>query len=493
MPTATATKPGTRRLSEVARHLVRPDGIVGTEWPAVRAKCEHLGLGFDTWQDGAGRLILAKREGGLYAAGIGGVVISIPRQVGKTYLIGAIVFALCLLHPGLTVIWTAHQLKTAKETFLAMQAMARRKKVRSHVLRVVLGSGDEAVMFRNGSRIMFGARERGFGLGFAGVDVLVLDEAQRVTQRTMDDMVPALNVSPNPLLLMLGTPPRPTDVGDVFRSVRREAVAGESEDTLYIEVGADPDTKPGAVDWVQLAKANPSYPHRTSKASILRMWKRLGEDSFRREGYGIWDDDGAPSEGIDQAEWASCFDPKSTAKDGPRAFGVAQSPDRSMVSIAALVQRPDGQYHGELIEHRKASAGWAARRVRELREAHSPVAVIVDPIAAGIVRELETDDQVLGEDFDIVKTVDYMAACGRLFDLVHSTAQGSDDGALEFHHADQPHLRAAVESAILKRLARGVVWRQGGDAPISPLVAVTLALVGFESVDANYDPVAQIF
>jgi hypothetical protein len=49
----------------------------------------RLGWGFDGWQDGAGRLILAKRGDGMYAADQ--ILVSIPRQVGKTYLFGAIV------------------------------------------------------------------------------------------------------------------------------------------------------------------------------------------------------------------------------------------------------------------------------------------------------------------------------------------------------------------------------------------------------------------
>ena len=159
------------KLSEIARHLVLPDGIVSTGWPAVRDKCADLGITFDPWQDGAGRAILAKRDDGVYACGIGGAVMSIPRQVGKTFLLGAITFALCLLHPGSLVIWTAHRARTANETFTAMQALARRKKIAPHIAKIILGSGEEEIAFANGSRVLFGARERGFGRGFADVKI----------------------------------------------------------------------------------------------------------------------------------------------------------------------------------------------------------------------------------------------------------------------------------------------------------------------------------
>src|SRR5690625_5963829 len=88
------------------------------------------------------------------------------------------------------------------------------------------GGGTDDCEFANGSRLLFGAREHGFGRGFAKVDVLVLDEAQILTEKAMEDMVPATIAAPNGLVLMMGTPPRPADPGEVFTS-RREAARSE--------------------------------------------------------------------------------------------------------------------------------------------------------------------------------------------------------------------------------------------------------------------------
>src|SRR4051812_2771535 len=74
------TKPSTPRLSDIARHVVAPKGAVSTEWPAVEAKSRELGVKFRLWQRLVGRLILAKRADGKYAATIGGVGLSIARQ-----------------------------------------------------------------------------------------------------------------------------------------------------------------------------------------------------------------------------------------------------------------------------------------------------------------------------------------------------------------------------------------------------------------------------
>lgn len=40
--------------------------------------------------------MLGKRADGLYAAGVGCVVVSICRQVGKTFLIGTMIVMLCI-------------------------------------------------------------------------------------------------------------------------------------------------------------------------------------------------------------------------------------------------------------------------------------------------------------------------------------------------------------------------------------------------------------
>jgi hypothetical protein len=79
---------------------------------------------FDDWQDGAGRVILAKREDGTYAARRWRGHLD-PRQVGKTFLVGAIVFALCLLYPGLTVLVDGAPVAYRGETFAKMQAFAK--------------------------------------------------------------------------------------------------------------------------------------------------------------------------------------------------------------------------------------------------------------------------------------------------------------------------------------------------------------------------------
>lgn len=461
------TKPGTPRLSELARHVVVPSGITSTGWPAVVGKCAELGIGFDLWQHGAGKIILAKRADGKYAASIGGVVLSIPRQVGKTYMIGAIVFALCLLSPNVTVIWTAHRLRTANETFTSMRAMARRKKIAPFVEKISLGSGEEEIEFRNGSRILFGARERGFGVGFAEVDVLVIDEAQRATTAALDDMVPTTNQSKQPagpLLFFMGTPPRPTDSGEVFRQKRTEALSGEDEDTAYVEFSADRDADPE--DWAQVAKANPSYPRRTPREAILRMRKNLTEDSFLREGLGIWDELVEVQRVVPSDIWAALdAGDEAPAQDAPpSAIGVDMSHTRSL-AVSGCWLTPTSA-HVEVLaldvaRDTTAAVDWlvarCGRKIPVAIDALSPAASLIPSLKARKVKVIVTN------------ATDMSKACGGWYgDVV--------GGRLS--HADQEPLNDALAGAEKRKIGDAGGWgwdRKDPAVNLAPLVSVTLA------------------
>ena len=471
MPTRAQTKPSTPRLSEIARHVVVPKGSVSTGWPAVRDKCTELGIAFRPWQDGAGRLILAKRADGKYAATIGGTGMSIPRQVGKTYLVAAIVFALCLLQPGLTVIWTAHRMRMAEETFGKMQVFGKRRSIAPYIAKIILGSGEEEIRFKNGSRILFGARERGFGRGFDEVDVLIYDEAQILGESALDDMVPATNQSrqdAGALLLFLGTPPKPTDNGEVFKRMRTEALSGEDEDTGWVEFGADPDFDPtpppaplGKADWAQVAKANPSFPDDTPREAILRMRKKLGPDSFLREGLGIWD----PEAHSILPGWDSCAVPAETPPKA-ESIGIGVSLDERWGSIAACGFWPDGKPNIGAVDRREGT-DWIPAEAKRIQDEHR-VAVVIDekcPDKALITALTEAGVQVTA-----IKLEDVIEATSELRNRVETR---------QITHLNTPWLNDAVDNAAWRFVSdRRVIGRKQSTGDVEMLEAGVAALHG---------------
>lgn len=457
-------------LADLAKHLIEPEWE-STGWPKVRDTCNNLGWMFDDWQDDLGRLILAKDSSGLFAASI--CVMSLPRQVGKTYLVGCIAFALCLTQPGTTVIWTAHRGRTATETFRAMKAKARMPELAAFIDQRVKGggirsaNGEQEIEFLNGSRILFGARESGFGVGFADVGMLVLDEVQRATTKTMDDLLPTTNAAANPLVLCMGTPPRPTDDGEVFTMFRTEALRGESEDVLYVELGATGrfDLADEAEFWRQLRQVNPAFPHRVGERAILRNKKGLGTDSVYREVFGLWDELTKQFSPFNGPLWRDAADVGPSASTRPNGFAVDMSHGRE-ISIAACWIEGDSAHLEEVwaggdesaaVEWLKDAWKRAGRQTTVFIDGQSPASSMIPALKAAGVKVLTGNSS------------DMSRACG----LVKSDLE-----AKRLTHADQESVNNARQGSRKRAIGTAGGWgldRSDPTVNIAPMVALSLA------------------
>jgi hypothetical protein len=458
----------TNRLADLAKHLITPDSAVATGWPRVRDTCNNLGWRFDEWQDDLGRLVLAKDASGMYAASI--CAMSLPRQVGKTYLVGCIAFALCLTQPGTTVIWTAHRGRTATETFRSMKAKAKLPELAAFIDQRAKGggirsaNGEQEIEFLNGSRILFGARESGFGVGFANVGMLVIDEVQRASTKAMDDLLPTTNAAANPLVLCMGTPPRPTDDGEVFAMLRKEAKAGESGDVLYVELSARSrfDLSDDAAFWEQLRLVNPSFPHRVGERAILRNKKGLTDDSVYREVFGIWDELTKQFSPINGALWAEAADVGPVDGTKPDGMAVDMSHDRQISVGACWVE--DESAHLEEVwagVDEAAVAEWVAAR------AGKKMPVLIDSMspAASLIPVLKAK----GVKVHVSSANDMGKACGLVV---------SDLESERLTHADQKALNLARENVRKRMIGKAGGWGYDRSDPavnIAPMVAVSLA------------------
>lgn len=492
MAVKSPTKPSTPRLSEAARHLVYPSTIKSSGWPRIKRRLADMAVEFDPWQEGAARLVLGKDKGGKYAATVGGVVWSIPRQVGKTFTIGSLIIAMCIEFPGMKVLWTAHRVKTATDAFRSMQGMVKRKRVRPHLAAtrtdgIKAGHSDQEIMFRNGSLIMFGAREAGFGRGFTNIDIEVFDEAQILGVKALEDMIAATNQSRHPhgaLLFYLGTPPRPEDVSEAFREKRAKALSGKVNNLIYIEFAADPDSEPD--DESQWPTMNPSYPKRTPREAMLRMRENLpGDDSWNREGRGIWDP--VASHGVIPApSWMEREDTASVAK-GQLALGVEVGPDLTWASVSLAGERADGDWHLELDDDqhtRGRGTAWLVPHLQYLTSNNPQIRSVVVDVAGPVSAMLEQRGnrwffKGAGLQVTPVKVAELGAGCANVLD-------GIVTGWL--HHIGQPQFTAAALAAGKRPLGDTGMWvwsRKLADSDITPIQAATLALIGARAQNAD--------
>ena len=449
-----------------------PSGITSTGFPAIEATAAEMGIHFDPWQRELNRAILAKSASGDYAADT--VVMSIGRQVGKTYNVGAVVFADSIVTPGTTTIWTAHRFKVSRETFDELRGLARSPLLAPHIDydAITTAAGNECIPFRNGSRILFAARERGAIRGFSKVRRLVLDEAQILTEAAMSDMAPTTNHAKNPQVILMGTPPKPTDPCEVFTDLRRSALEGDADGLLYVEFSADPAT--GLDDRVAWRQANPSFPTRTSAKALLRLRRLLGDENFRREVLGIWDSDKRPSL-VGHTRWAELAGQEDT-RPSPVAFAVEVSPDRVWTTIALAGWRSDGTRHVQVVDVRKGT-DWAPDRLAELAEEWKPVATAINP--RGPAGSLIADIDEKATKLHKLTGTELGQACSMMVDAV-------DAGTV--HHPGQTLLTRAASALGKKKTGESWVWRPLDSTDISPFQAATWALFALASKPRNRKP-----
>lgn len=472
------TATSTPRLSEYAQHFVFPETIERTVWPRVEEKGRDLGLGFDWWQQQLGQVCLGYDKRGKYASTVGGIGLSIPRQVGKTYFVMAMLVIMCILFPGLQVVWTSHHLRTTTKTLKTIQGLSRRKKIAPHIRTVRTANGEGQVEFRNDSIIMFGARAMGFGRGFDEIDVEVFDEAQILDTKSLEDMIAATNQARHihgALLFFMGTPPRPTDPSDAFTGRRLKAIKGKTTNAVWLEISADP--KSDVNDKSQWPGMNPSYPHRTPAESMERLRENLtDDDSWNREGRGVWDEL-VTSRVIDEQTWHAVADPASMPIER-LTLAIDVNPDRSSAAVSLAGVRADGLWHVEMDEHRKG-ADWAIGWVKQRAEKNRLHAVVVDELAGLTEKRRNGIHYLKGTDIKVTLA----AAEGR--DMAKAWA-GYHDAVTSatVRHTDQPQVNVALSQAGTRDLQGGkALSKKHSTSDITPLTSQTLALWGAQRDD----------
>lgn len=458
-------------LREASTRLILPDGIAGTLWPRIRYRLVMMGVVLDRWQQGFCKAALGIRSDGLWACGVDGVCASIPRQVGKTFLISHLLLALAIEFPGFRAAWTSHHGRTTTNTFRAVQAAVRRPKV-APFLRpsgrtrgVRTGAGEQEIEFANGSLLMFGAREQGFGRGMDAVDAIVFDEAQILGLKALEDMVPATNAARNPhggLLFFIGTPPRPVDDGAAFTTKRTAALAGEAREGMWVEIAGDETIDPYSPR--QYLRANPSYPHRVGPTAMKRMQKNLPDlGAWQREALGIW-----PRDVVERVltGWTDRVASGPAEDVAPDGFGVDRA-ESGEISICAGWSLDGGKAHVEEVfatRSLESAAVWLdeAGRARDLIviDEHSPARALMPLLKARRMRGTRT-----------ARVGDMIAACAL-------TEAGVEEALLT--HGGQESIARAIDNATKRRIttsAGGWVWSPRGDQPIHTLNAASLAVL----------------
>lgn len=416
-------------------------------------------------------------------------VCNAPRQNGKgEILMARELFGIYELGE-MQIVHSAHEFKTSARHFKRLEAAIRRcpdllarvkrsDKGQQMLIGFRYSHGDEAIELDTGAKIEFRTRTKSGMKGFDDVSLLVLDEAQVLSEWAHGAMVPTLRASTaerGPQLWYAGNAAdqERDEHALVWARLRERGIAGDDESLAYFEYSIDFDSPDDVPDEVMMdpdvwRSVNWAMAHgRVTEAHMMKEFKTLGRRLFIVEllGGGDYPDtELAGNSEISLETWADIEDESSVLHD-PVSLSFDVSPGRRG-SISAGGVNADGDHHIELVNSRAGTA-WMTERIGELWERHDVVEVACDGFgpANTVADEIE---RTLGIEVRRLKTGDYADACG-LF--------ASEVEEKKVRHIGQDELTTAVRGARTRPLVDRWAWsRSKSKTDPGPLISASIAL-----------------
>lgn len=403
------------------------------------------------------------------------VIVTVPRQAGKTTLMMAIMVWRAFHQEGARIVYTAQDGQAARKKWRDDQVpMLERSSIEGYTVR--FSNGDESIRWKNGSlhEVLSPTERAGHG---KQIDLAVVDEAFSFADHRLDQgLRPAMLTRPEPQFWVISTAGHAEShyLKSKVEAGRQSVRDGLTSGLAFFEWSADPEADPADPEtWWSCI---PSLGRTVDVDAIALEHRMLAENpaEFERAYLNRWTLQAFASK-IPPTAWSSAVSPVSPSTDDC-VFSLDVSPNRDWASIAVS--------DGEVVEiaDRRKSADWCVGRVVELWSKYDPVAVVVDQ--AGPAAALVPDLEAAGVRVEMTNAGDYAGACARFYDaVVNKTAR----------HTGQSDLTTAVAGAATRKLGDRWAWSRSTSAvDISPLVAVTLALWGATTLERE-SAVAPVF
>ncbi|MEV1295788.1 hypothetical protein [Pseudonocardia sp. NPDC049635] len=474
---------------------LRPADVIGSYGPEACELAELAGLPLEDWQADALDVMLSFRADAKWAAREYAELVG--RQQGKSAGVGLprALAGLLLLGERL-IMWSAHEVKTALESFLALRlAFEQLGEPAGNnlialddgalLVKVINNNGYEGFELSTGQRMRFVARSKGSGRGFSG-DVNLIDEAFAYTRQQQSALAPTQLARPNPQTVYLSSPPLRGDVeeGKVLFALAARAAKGH----------AGGETELGFRDWglatslddvAAMAKADraaflddrdnwcaalPALGRgRVTEASILTLRREMDELDFAREVLGCWPVqlslDGR-WQVIRESAWRARGDGDRDAWSDSVAFAVSMPPEQDWAAIDVAGPSLDGDEILLQVADYERGTAWVLPRILELAARHPDAVTAIDPRgpAGYLIPHLER----AGVEIVTPSVLEVAHAAQRF-------VRGVVDEPV-IRHFDQEALDIAVKAAVKRPMGDGWTWMRRGGTDISPVDAGSLAV-----------------
>ena len=394
------------------------------------------------------------------------VIVTVPRQTGKTTLRHGWSCLRCLSVPGTRAAYTAQTHKDARDRFLDGLDLIHRGSLRDHITPR-LSSGSERLVFSNGStaRLFAPLPDALHGSTNDHVDVDELFAFDSIRGSELEQaIIPTFTTRkqrpPGTQLWLFST--AGTDQSTWLRKwvdLGRAATSDPSSPVCHIEWGLPDGEDP--LDESNWPDVHPGLGHTASFQTLRDAAAVMSPEEFGRAFMNQWSK--SADRVIPAPAWAAGLDTGAVCPTRGMVLALDVDFDRSTSAISVAARRPDGRVHVELIDHRPGTS-WVADRVIELqRKYRAPI--VADPAgpAGGIVADVAARRARIVQ----VSMGKYAAACGSFYDAVI-------DGQVV--HIGQAPLDDAVAAASRRPMGDAWAWgRKASATGISPLVSATLA------------------
>lgn len=434
------------------------------------------------------------------------VILTVPRQSGKTTLLLAIMVFRALATQALggpqVIDYTAQNRLYARKKWEDEHVAAIERSGFGELCRIRKSAAMEAILWHNGSRhqIISGTETAAHG---EVVDLGVVDEAFAQRDFRLEQALkPAMQTRIQAQLWIVSTAGdrRSTFLRSKVDAGRELTQRGQNRGICYFEWSAEEGQDPSSVEtW---KRCMPALRHEgnlqgtTVIDTVATDFATMDLPEFKRAYLNLWD--ARRGEGvIGDEDWQRCLRRRSKALD-PVAIAFDISPEHRSGAIAACGRSSSdpSALHVEVIDHRSGSA-WMIDRLVELVNRHQPAALVCD--GAGPAGSLLAGLQSAGIEVTVATTRQHIHACGLFFQGVTGESPSGEEDTLyrRIVHIGQVELNEAIAGSDRRQVNDAWLWtRRTSNTDIAPLVAATLAVWGHEQAPApelETDPALSVW
>ena len=312
------------------------------------------------WQSTLISNILATNEDGLWVHPKYGY--SVPRRNGKGEILT--IRELYGLSIGERICHTAHRTTTSSSASKRLADLLKAAGY-SEVLRVKKNEiyelsytyskqfGLERItLLDTGGSVDFRTRTSAGGLG-EGFDLLIIDEAQEYTDDQQSTLQYVVSDSPNPQIILCGTPPTAVSKGTVFPNLRESCITGGADEVGWAEWSVDQMSDVNNVDLWYLC--NPAMGYQLNERKI-KAEDKTDEIDYNIQRLGLWIKYNQKSV-ITEAEWLALEVESLPERAGKKFIGVKYGIDGANVAVSIAYRGKDGKIFVECLDCRPSRIG----------------------------------------------------------------------------------------------------------------------------------------